>query len=249
MPFPLPDSEKDYLRSFQSVFHSATEAEEYLYNAWNRIQTVLEWLARLESSGVKRVLELGSNPYFLTLLMKRYFHFELELANFFGNPGENGRHIQSAENSSERHEFAFQHFNLEVDPFPYADSSLDCVIFCEIVEHLLLNPDHAMAEIARTLRPGGSVIITTPNVARLANAVRLLRGKNIYDGYSPYGIYGRHNREYTPVEVVDLALRHSFHIVEKQVKNIYPHPLKSRLLQAIRPGTWYEHIFVLAQKD
>lgn len=248
MQFPLPESEKDYLRQFRSIFHSPEEAEDYLYNAWNRIQVVLEWLARLEKDGARRLLELGSNPYFLTLLIQRHFKFEMELANFFGRPEENGRHSQFVEGAGEKYEFPFQHFNLEVDPFPYESSSLDCVIFCEILEHLLLNPDHSVSEMGRILRPGGWLIVTTPNVARLANAVRLLRGKNINDGYSPYGIYGRHNREYTLQEVVDLLERNSFRVVEKQLRNIYPHPWKSRALQALRPGTWYEHVFVLAQK-
>lgn len=249
MQIPLPDSEKDYLRKFQSIFHSAHEAEDYLYNAWNRLQTVMEWLSLLEQKGVKDVLELGSNPYFLTLLMKKHFAFQLHLANFFGNPAENGAHAQTVEGAGEAHQFPFQHFNLEADPFPYADRSMDCVIFCEIVEHLLLNPDFSVSEMARILRPGGWLIVTTPNVARLANAIRLFRGKNINDGYSPYGIYGRHNREYTMQEVVDLVQRHSFRVEEKRLKNIYPHPLKTRVLQAVRPGTWYEHIFVLAQKE
>lgn len=248
MLIPLPDSEKDYLRKFQNIFHSPEEAEDYLYNAWNRLQTVMEWLALLEREGTKRVLELGSNPYFLTLLIQKHFHFEMELANFFGNPQENGRHVQSVEGAGEKHEFPFQHFNLEVDRFPYEDRSLDGVIFCEILEHLLLNPDHSLAEMSRILRPGGWLIVTTPNVARLANAVRILRGKNIHDGYSPYGIYGRHNREYTMPEVVDLVQKHSFRVVQRRLQNIYPHPLKSRLLQALRPHTWYEHVFVLAQR-
>ena len=121
--FPLPESEKNYLRSFHSIFHSQAEAEDYLYNAWGRIQPVLEWLASLETLGVKKVLELGSNPYCLTLLIKRYFHFELELGNFFGNPGENGKHTQEVEGAGEKHEFRFSHFNLEIDRFPYEDES------------------------------------------------------------------------------------------------------------------------------
>ena len=249
MQSTLPDSEKEYLRKFQNIFHSPAEAEDYLYSAWNRMPTVFEWLGRLQAKGVKDVLELGSNPYILTLLLKRHFNFDLHLANFFGNPTENGVHTQTVESSEEKHDFSFHHFNLEVDPFPYAHRSMDCVIFCEIVEHLLLNPDFSVAEMSRILRPGGWLIVTTPNVTRLANAVRLLRGKNINDGYSPYGIYGRHNREYTMQEVVELVERHSFRVVEKKLQNICPHPFKSRALQALRPHTWYEHIFVLAQRD
>jgi hypothetical protein len=105
-----------------------------------------------------------------------------------------------------------------------------------------------MSEIRRILAPSGRVIVSTPNAARLSNLVRLAKGRNIYADYSPHGIYGRHNREYTLAEVVELLQRHNFEIVRSDVRNIYPHPLKTRILQRLRPKTWYEHIFVLGKK-
>ena len=51
------------------------------------------------------------------------------------------------------------------------------------------------------LRPGGQILITTPNVLRWDNLWALFRGANIYDRYHGNGIYGRHNREYTPEEI------------------------------------------------
>jgi SAM-dependent methyltransferase len=248
MPLPLPPSEKDYLRGFASVFPTPEEAERYLYDFWERGQVVLEWLDRLRGEGIRTVLELGSSPFLLTLLVKRHFQFDLRLANFFGDPGRNGRLVQVVEGAGERHELEFDHFNLEQDAFPYEDGSLDAVLFSEIIEHLVLSADRPLSEIHRVLRPGGYVIVTTPNAARLGNLVQLLRGRNIYDGYSPYGVYGRHNREYTLPEVVGALERHGFAIADKRLCNIYPHPLKSRLLQALRPWVWYEHIFALGRK-
>ncbi len=246
--FPLSEDSKQYLRSFQGIFPDSSQAEQYLFDSWERMQLVLRWLQQLAERGVKSVLELGANPYYLTLLMRKYFDFDLQLANFFGDSSKNGQAMQTAESGSERHEFPYHHFNLEVDRYPYEDAIFDCVIFCEILEHLLLNPDFAISEQRRILRPGGYLILTTPNSARLANLVRLIRGKNVADGYSPHGIYGRHNREFTFPEVVDLLKRHSFDIMESQVRNIYPHPLKSRFVQSMRPNVWFEHIFVLARK-
>ena len=46
--------------------------------------------------------------------------------------------------------------------------------------------------------------MTTPNVARLENVARLISGTNIYDPYSGYGPYGRHNREYNRHELEQL---------------------------------------------
>ncbi len=78
------------------------------------------------------------------------------------------------------------------------------MLFCEIVEHLLLDPLHALHEIHRVLRPSGLLVLTTPNVARLGNVLALVAGANIYDPYSGFGPLGRHNREYTRHELVAL---------------------------------------------
>ena len=44
-------------------------------------------------------------------------------------------------------------------------------------------------------------MLTTPNVARLNNVMAVLNGANLYDPYSGFGPYGRHNREYTRDEL------------------------------------------------
>ena len=121
----------------------------------------------LHARGVRRVLELGSNPYFLTVLLRRRFDFDLELANYFGGSLENSRYTHVATLDGKPIEFPYSHFNIEVDPFPYEDRSLDCVLFCEILEHLLIDPDRAVGEMARIVKPGGFLVISTPNATRL----------------------------------------------------------------------------------
>jgi ubiquinone/menaquinone biosynthesis C-methylase UbiE len=63
---------------------------------------------------------------------------------------------------------------------PLADASLDILLCCEIVEHLLDLPT-AFPEMARILKPGGYAFITTPNPDNLVERVgyfidRLTRG-------------------------------------------------------------------------
>ena len=40
-----------------------------------------------------------------------------------------------------------------------------------------------------------------------------------------------------------------FAVERSEVRNIYPHPLRSRIIQALRPTVWREHIFVLARLE
>jgi SAM-dependent methyltransferase len=92
-------------------------------------------------------------------------------------------------------------FNVEEDEFPFEDDSFDVVLFCEIIEHLLMDPVAVLSQVYRVLKPGGILVLTTPNVARLDNVLAMVNGANIYDPYSGFGPYGRHNREYNRHEL------------------------------------------------
>src|SRR5438876_1896407 len=49
---------------------------------------------------------------------------------------------------------------------PYDDASFDVVLLIGVLEHLE-NHRIALGELARVLRPGGLLILTTPNIMRL----------------------------------------------------------------------------------
>jgi 2-polyprenyl-3-methyl-5-hydroxy-6-metoxy-1,4-benzoquinol methylase len=56
----------------------------------------------------------------------------------------------------------FRQADLDRTPFPVADSTADVVAAVETIEHLE-NPRAFVRELARIVRPGGWVIVTTPN--------------------------------------------------------------------------------------
>jgi len=45
---------------------------------------------------------------------------------------------------------------------PFKENSFDCILCCDILEHLP-NPDRAVLDLLRVLRPQGRAIISTPN--------------------------------------------------------------------------------------
>jgi SAM-dependent methyltransferase len=66
--------------------------------------------------------------------------------------------------------------DLEREAFPWPDASVDMVIANQVLEHLK-NVWHAMSEMARVLRPDGTLIVSVPNLASLHNRVLLALGR------------------------------------------------------------------------
>ena len=62
--------------------------------------------------------------------------------------------------------------NLE-EPLPFADQAYDLVVCCEGIEHLEHQYRFAR-ELARVLKPGGHLFLTTPNITNAASRLRFL---------------------------------------------------------------------------
>jgi SAM-dependent methyltransferase len=195
------------------------------------------------------VLELGANPYLMTLMIRRYLDPQLSLANYFGTDRAEITAVDSVMLDGARIEMPYWHFNIERDDFPFQDHCFDAVLFCEILEHLLVDPDRVVDQIARVTKAGGHVIVSTPNATRLPNLFFLAAGTSIWEWYSPNGPYGRHNREFTAVEIQDLLRRHGFEIVAVEVRNLQALARRYTWLQWMRPTIWYEHNFVVGRKS
>ena len=188
----------------------APEEEMRAYGTQDFRRFLYTWMLAKDVEG--KCLELGANPYFTTMLLKQFTKLDISLANYFSYK-KNGEYMQDVSytdfytGKKKIEIFKFQHFNVENDEFPYSENEFDLVIFAEIIEHLVNDPSKVFREIRRVLKPSGMLILTTPNVARLENIAKLMSGENIYDPYSGYGPYGRHNREYNRHEL-DQLLRY-----------------------------------------
>ena len=77
---------------------------------------------------------------------------------------------------------------------PVADGAADVVIMSELIEHLV-DPDGAVAEVRRVLRPGGSLLLSTPNLAAWYNRGLLAVGiQPVFSEVSLRGVFGRPGR-------------------------------------------------------
>jgi SAM-dependent methyltransferase len=77
---------------------------------------------------------------------------------------------------------------------PVTDGVADVVIMSELIEHLV-DPDGAVAEVRRVLRPGGSLLLSTPNLAAWYNRGLLAAGiQPVVSEVSLRGVFGRPGR-------------------------------------------------------
>ncbi|MCW2865788.1 MAG: SAM-dependent methyltransferase [Actinoallomurus sp.] len=90
-----------------------------------------------------------------------------------------------------RHDLLLIRGGIDAPGLPLADGSVDMVILSEVIEHLV-DTDSAIDEIHRVLRPGGRLLVSTPNLAAWFNRGLLALGiQPIFSEVSLRGVYGR----------------------------------------------------------
>lgn len=153
-----------------------------------------------------RILEMGAYLQITPALKTKLGYGEVR-GCYYGPAGRvDHRSVISME--GETFECDLDLFNAEKDRFPYRDEYFSTVICGELIEHLFGDPMHLMSEINRILKPGGSVVLTTPNICSLRAIAAILQGYHpgFFQAYirpSKVGedVDARHNREYTPQEI------------------------------------------------
>lgn len=138
---------------------------------------------------------------------------------------------------------ASQHHRIQLDvtrPLPLADRSVAGVVAAELIEHLY-RPGHLLDEIARVLRPGGVLVLSTPNLAPLEDRIRFLFGRSPRQVDPTHPYLHLHIRPFT-AEMLRRMLR-AAGFVRVSVRSNYVGVsvgagrwLQSRLLARLFPG-------------
>ena len=164
-----------------------------------------------------RILEMGAYLQ-ITPALKTKLGYGLVRGCYYGRCGTTDtRSVVSSD--GEQFECEIDLFDAERDAFPYADGYFSTVLCCELIEHLFHDPMHLMSEVNRILKPGGHLVLTTPNIAALRGIAAILQGYHpgFFHAYIRPVSEGepdaRHNREYTPGEIHRLLQDSGFSIL------------------------------------
>jgi SAM-dependent methyltransferase len=200
----------DYLRGWEA----STPGRGYLETHQTRLVKTLDITPPGGASD--RVLEMGAYMQITPALHSKLGYGEVR-GCYYGEPGRVDHRVAvSAE--GEPFECDVDHFDAEKHRFPYPDGHFSTVLCCELIEHLLADPMHLMAEVNRILKPGGHLVLSTPNVAGLRAISAILQG--YHPGFFPAYVRppesgeaeARHNREYTPREIRMLLENSGFEV-------------------------------------
>ncbi len=213
------DDVKDYLYHSLVTPEAKNELIGYVDESLYRLIHTLEMIPEYPQRA--KILEIGANPYFLSLLMKKYKDCDISMTNYFGQGCKEMRQEIINEKYAEKHVFDFYNINVEQEIIPFEKEYFDCILFCEIIEHLVIDPIFALQNMHNVLKKDCSLILSTPNVYRYENIKKFSteRKYSIYDPYSRHGIYGRHNREYSLFEVEDILQGCGFDVEEIKTIN------------------------------
>jgi SAM-dependent methyltransferase len=122
-------------------------------------------VAALVPADCRRVLEVGCGGGQLGRLLKQRGHLVtgIELVPEVAEAArEHLDHVVTAD--------------VETDGFPFAPDSFDCLVFADVLEHLI-DPWRVLRAAVEVLAPGGRVIASIPNVQNIDVIWRLLRGR------------------------------------------------------------------------
>lgn len=95
--------------------------------------------------------------------------------------------------------------DLSQPTIPLESGQFDVIVFQDVIEHLPFSSRGIFAEFRRLLKPGGELIVCTPNLTRLATRVKLLLGRTVHPPLSYFWgsdfPFPGHYREFTGKEI------------------------------------------------
>jgi SAM-dependent methyltransferase len=103
--------------------------------------------------------------------------------------------------------------DVEKEQIPLESDWADVLLMMEVFEHFGIDPMHALWEANRILKPGGRLVLSTPNAASIDSFCRIMRGmaphgSQEFNGFST----NRHNRIYVADELLIILREAGFRV-------------------------------------
>jgi len=170
---------------------------DHNFRDFQRYVTDLVYIVRsLEKKS--KILDIGAGAGVFSIALAR-LGLDITATNSIHNEIQQ---VQDAE-FFENYGCDFAPLNLDKNRLPFADKEFDMVLCLHVLEHLK-KPTTALVEIKRILKPGGILILMTPNGV-VTSIYHTIRYANRVQG-------SEHVKEYTPFELANMLTSIGFEI-------------------------------------
>jgi hypothetical protein len=194
-----------------------TEEAEYLRHSVKKICRILNIISELlktalPNSNNLKLLDIG--PHFLTEQIHRYFPaFELNTLGFENPQLYDVKNIKN-------------HFQFDLNDAQFAENwpafeKHDCIVMSEVLEHLYTSPVLIFSFLKTLLKPGGFLLLTTPNAVAISKRLQLLAGRHPYEMLRQSRENPGHIREYTRPELVKAGETAGLRLVSASLENYF----------------------------
>lgn len=222
-------------------------AKQYGTNHISHYKGVIEHVQRISnSSNITCILDVGAVPGHISAMLK-YAGFSVHAVDI--DP-ERAKGVFDSMN------IPYYRVNVESEPWPFLNDSFDLILFCEILEHLRNQPLKAIQEIYRVLKPGGSLLLSTPHITPLMRW-RFLWNEDFQDDLvsefakiESIGHMG-HFRLFSQNEINRILTSFGFSIIQADTGGkLHSHDKRwdARLLRKLVPNQMRSQLYVWARK-
>jgi SAM-dependent methyltransferase len=226
--------------------HLEPDLARYLGAALPRYHDDFKIIQNLGMEG--DLLEIGCYPYCMSAFLQRAGY---RLTGLDKKP-DRGSRVLAAE------KLDIRSCDVETERFPFADASFDIILLNEVFEHLRIDPLFTLSEIKRCLRPGGRLMLTTPNLYGIMMVLRFLSGKGIEDPVEAFqmlkttGHIG-HLRTYSSANMRKFLEEAGFKINALSMRPLLTGSKRKRTMKkaiyTIFPRRLHDNIVVIASKN
>lgn len=183
----------------------------------------------------RRLLDIGCGPMDKTAVLKK-LGFDCCAADDLTDPW----HLQDGNRAkikrfAEAMGIAFHHQNEGDYSLPFEENSFDVVSAFAVIEHLHESPRRLLNTMGCYARPGGLLVVTTPNSVNLRKRISVLFGRTNYPPVEQFlsamGTWRGHVREYTLGELTYVCGQAGFEVVASRA---FEHIACERLSMPLR---------------
>jgi len=146
-----------------------------------------------------RLVDLGTNPLVLHVISETAGYEDPQGVDLQPDAESSWTVTLQAWSGGAERTYRIHNVDLQRDTFPFPDQSVDVVTSFETLEHLL-DPMHLLFEANRILKPGGYLVLSTPNPISWRSLIRASVHKHpmLYPFLRRGFDTNRHNIEYLP---------------------------------------------------